>query len=400
MTDAWLQQYREASFRNVKFYINAHEHGGGRRLATHEFPQRDEPYTQDLGRRVRRFSLTAYVLGVNYFPQRNALLTECEKGGRGLLVHPYLGSRLVQLENFRLRETTLEGRIARFTLDFVESGEYKFPEPIVDAEDSITTARQAALRAINNWFISVYSLARKPWNVVQNARANIAVGTQAINSAKKILQTVPEFNDAVEDMIVDVASLSRDAADLAISTIDLLSFGTLSGDKFFQATIENARLQFEGLKELFGYKAETTVSTVDDEDDPAQLYAALVGYSALVVVSGLTGVMEYDSIEDAKEVTTDIINQIDIILLTEGLDDNIAVSLKDLQKIIVESIDLKDVDLSRISTVILNISLPALVLSYGLYGTGEQEQDILDRNKLGNPGFVPANQEIEVLLNV
>lgn len=400
MNDAWITQYRQASFRNVKFFINAHDYTGGKRLAVHELPQRDEPYTQNLGRKVRKFSLTAYVLGSDYFSQRNALLIECERGGRGLLVHPYLGSLLVNLENFRLRETTAEGRMARFTLDFIEAGEFKFPEKVVNAESSITTARGLALQAINDWFITIYSLARKPWNVVQNTRANISVGTAAINNAKRVIQTVPEFKDAVSDALSDVVSLSRSAVELADTTINIMGFGTLSSDEHFRADAINARIQFEGLKKLFNYQVVTTTGTADDENDPAQLYGAMLGYSALVVAAGLTGVMEYDSLEDAQEIVGDIIEQIDIILLTIGLDDTIATSLKDLQKVIVESIGLKGIDLSRLTSIILNISLPALVVSYGLYGTIDQEQDIIDRNKIGNPGFVPAGKEVEVLLNV
>lgn len=400
MTDLWIQKYRQASFRNAKFFINAHDYGGGRRLAVHEFPQRDEPNTQDMGRKARRFSMNAYVLGADYFSQRNALLTACEKGGNGLLVHPYLGSRIVDLENFRLRETTLEGRMARFTLDFVESGEIKFPEQIIDAEDSIVSARAVALKAINDWFLATYSLARKPFNVVSNARANVAIGTAAINDAKRIMQTIPEFNEAVEDLISDVISVTGDAAELSASTINILSFGTLSGDPYFQATAENSRLQFESMRDLFNYQAVTTTGTVDDVDDPAQLYTSMLSYSALVVSAGLTGVMEYRSLEDAKEIINVIINQIDTILLIDGLDDAIATSLKDLQKVIIESINLKGVDLSRLTVLVLNIALPALVVSYSQYGNIDEEQDILDRNNIGNPGFVPAGKEIEVLLSV
>jgi prophage DNA circulation protein len=391
---SWLEQYRTASFRNVNFYVTQHEATGGRRTATHEFPNNDESYTQDMGLTTRQYTVDAYVIGDNYFAQRNKLLDALESGGAGSLVHPYLGSRNVMCSEYRLRESVAEGRIARFTISFINAGEIIYPEEVVDSSASILDAREAALLAINNWFLATYQIARKPWAVVQNARDTIGVGVTAVNDAKKLVQTVPEFKAAVGDAIDDVVNLSRDATELAITTTQLLSFGTLATD-IFEATAENARWQFEGLKELFDFQPVVNKG----EDDPATVYAYLISFSAVVVASGLTAVMEYDSFEDSKVIINKMIEQIDSILTIENLDDNIAVTLKDLQKIIVESIDLKGVDLSRLSVIVLTQAQPALVLSHALYGSIDQEQDILTRNKIGQPGFVPGGVPIEVLLS-
>ena len=392
---SWLEKYRKASFRNVKFLVSQHEATGGRRLAIHEFPQQDVPYTQDMGKKVKKFRVDAYVLGEDYFNQRNKLIEALDTQGKGTLVHPYLGSHYVKAENYRLRETVAEGRIARFTIDFVQAGKSIFPKEIIDASASILSAREAALLAINNWFLVSYQIANKPWRVVQNARDTLNVGFTAINNAKKLVQTVPEFKDAVSDALDDVVNLTREAAELSITTIQLLSFGTLLTDIFI-ATAENARWQFEGLKDLFNFQPVLDKG----EDDPAFVYAQMVSFSSLVVASGLTAVMEYDSFQDSKQITNEIINQIDSILIIEGLEDSIAIALKDLQKVIIESIDLKGVDLSRLSIIVLNQSKPALVLSHALYGSIEQEEDILNRNKIGHPGFVPGGRQIEVLLSV
>lgn len=391
---SWLDRYRQASFRNIDFFVANHRAGGGRRLAVHEFPQEDTPYPQDMGRRARRFSLTAYVLGEDYFTMRNRLIDACEKKGRGLLVHPYFGTLFVRCDTYSVSETVAETRIARFTIEFVEAGEFIFPTEVIDAQDSIISARAAALLAINNWFIASYSIARKPFNIVNNARETVGVGFAAIASAKKVLGTIPEFKDAVQDAIDDVVNLTADAVALAAETQQLLSFGTLPTD-IFAATAENARFQFESLRPLFDFTPEKDRGA----DDPSNQFSNLLAYSALVVVSGLTAVMDYDSFSDAREIITVIIDQIDLVLLDENLDDNISLALKELQKVIIESINLRDVDLARLSIVVLTIAQPALVLSHSLYGDVDQEDDILNRNKLGHPGFVPAGQNIEVLLD-
>lgn len=391
---SWITQYRQASFRNVNFLVSQHEATGGRRIATHEFPQQDMPYSQDMGLRAKRFRIDAYVLGDNYFAERNKVIDALEKKGRGTLVHPYLGSHQVICVDYRIRETVAETRIARFTIDFVQAGDIQFPKDVLDVQASILTGREAVLAAINNWFLATYAIAHKPYNVVQNARDTVDAGITAINNVRKIVQTQPQFKAVVQDSLDDVVNLTADAIELSETTTQLLSFGTLPTD-IFRATAENARWQFEELKKLFSFPPVKYKGS----DDPAFIYSQMYSFSALAIASGLTVVMEYESFNYADELVDIIIAEIDDVIAIKGLDDNISVSFKDLQKIIIESIVEKGVDLPRLSIVVMPQSKPALVLAHDLYGSIEQEEDILTRNKVGHPGFVPGGQSIEVLLS-
>ena len=86
----WIDRYRQAEFRNIKFYIPNVEGQGGRRNVVHELPERDTPFVQDLGRKGRRFSIEAYVIGENYDIQRDSLITVLERKGSGKLIHQLL----------------------------------------------------------------------------------------------------------------------------------------------------------------------------------------------------------------------------------------------------------------------------------------------------------------------
>ena len=59
--DLWKMRLRAASFRGVPFGVTADESEGGRRTVTHEFPQRETPYVEDLGGAPRRFTVQAFV---------------------------------------------------------------------------------------------------------------------------------------------------------------------------------------------------------------------------------------------------------------------------------------------------------------------------------------------------
>ena len=52
-----------ASFRGVPFRTTDSDTGVGRRNEVHEYPMRDLPYADDLGRRAREFQVNGYVVG-------------------------------------------------------------------------------------------------------------------------------------------------------------------------------------------------------------------------------------------------------------------------------------------------------------------------------------------------
>ena len=59
-------ELRRASFRGVPFEVTSSDFKVGRRTQTFEYPQRDTPFTEDLGRSKRTITLTAYVIGAAY----------------------------------------------------------------------------------------------------------------------------------------------------------------------------------------------------------------------------------------------------------------------------------------------------------------------------------------------
>ncbi|MBJ5519702.1 DNA circularization N-terminal domain-containing protein, partial [Salmonella enterica subsp. enterica serovar Meleagridis] len=84
----WKDRLQDASFRGVPFKVEEENAGTGRRVETHEYPNRDKPYTEDLGKVTFRPSITAYVVGDDCFDQRDRLIDALNKPGPGTLVHP------------------------------------------------------------------------------------------------------------------------------------------------------------------------------------------------------------------------------------------------------------------------------------------------------------------------
>lgn len=118
----WRAALQPASFRGAGFKVEAGGQAGGRRNATHEFPHRDVPYTEDLGRRARHWPITGYCIGPDYLDDRDDLIAALEAGDAGTLVHPTLGSMQVNVDTYSVSETRERGGICTFELAFVEAG--------------------------------------------------------------------------------------------------------------------------------------------------------------------------------------------------------------------------------------------------------------------------------------
>jgi prophage DNA circulation protein len=122
----WRQRLRPASFRGARFHVDVDSIAGGRRVAQHEYPKRNQPYSEDMGRRMRRHTITGYVImspqNPDYTQDRDALKTALEQDGPGTLVHPSLGTEKVMVDQYSVTENREKGGMATFEMVFLEAG--------------------------------------------------------------------------------------------------------------------------------------------------------------------------------------------------------------------------------------------------------------------------------------
>jgi prophage DNA circulation protein len=141
----------------VPFGVTEEAGSAGRRGRVHEYPFRDTPYAEDLGRRARRYRISAFVLGDDADLQRDQLITACEEKGAGELVHPTLGTLQVQVDP----DTAIEwverwdqGRMIEVRLAFVEPGELQFPTADSDTQAATQSAASDAHDATGNDYVA------------------------------------------------------------------------------------------------------------------------------------------------------------------------------------------------------------------------------------------------------
>lgn len=144
----WKMQLVPASFRGAEFKIEVNSRASGRRVVLHEFPKRDQPYAEDMGRAARRFPVTGYVIGSDYKAQRDALIAALEAEGPGLLILPTLGEQIVQPREYAVREQRQAGGMAEFEMTFVEAGAAAFDTNESSSSASNTAADNAQNQAV------------------------------------------------------------------------------------------------------------------------------------------------------------------------------------------------------------------------------------------------------------
>src|ERR1044071_6558223 len=119
-----------ASFRGVIFHVENGSRASGRRTVLHEYPKRNKPNAEDMGRHAIRFNLSGYLVYrpgnpvYEYTSQRTELYNACEQDDAGTLVHPVFapGGMLVMCERYTMTESRERGGFTQFEMQFVEAG--------------------------------------------------------------------------------------------------------------------------------------------------------------------------------------------------------------------------------------------------------------------------------------
>jgi prophage DNA circulation protein len=128
----WRQELMPAYFRLARFHCEANARESGRRIVEHEFPKKDLPYAEDMGRHFREFTIRGYCI---VFPQnddllysrdyrqpRDALITELEREGPGTLQLPTQPQQQVVCTRYRLTEEEKFGGFCTIDMTFQEYG--------------------------------------------------------------------------------------------------------------------------------------------------------------------------------------------------------------------------------------------------------------------------------------
>lgn len=146
---AWRDELMPARFGNCWFHVDSGARESGRRIVVHEYPKKDLPYAEDMGRSAIQFTVRGYCITYprdvdptmplymrDYRIARNLLQEELDTGGAQTLQLPTFRPVRCVCQHYRMSEEAKFGGYVVFDMQFVEVGAPPF-RPVADTEENM-----------------------------------------------------------------------------------------------------------------------------------------------------------------------------------------------------------------------------------------------------------------------
>lgn len=412
------EQLQPASFRGVPFEVEASGITVGRRTVVHEYPQRDRPYVEDMGRATRNITLQCFVVGSDYLEQAQALMHELEEPGPGTLIHPWLGEMEVTITSVSELLFDQGLGVASVMITATEAGDLEFPAVTADEDTEALEAADAVeksavdkfcedfdLSTINDWidsalegslldalnFVSAGDLG-KLFDYAEGV-ANLA------DKAMALLSTDPKI---FATRLAGALGLSRWATTVSAWRGVAKSLKNLCRhDKLKARTKAYAERKGEPMSDVTRQvmKSQAAIETLVRQ----LLIAQMVGVSTLVATSKdvsspdgeedmRTTTRSYDEIVELRDELCQVLD--DELLMEEN--DEMYQVLDEARTAIFDVLTHKADALQHVVIVKPDDVFPAVVLAYDYHDDADRDLEIARRNSVEHEGFCPAS-ELRVL---
>jgi prophage DNA circulation protein len=412
----------EASFRGVPFHVTKIDLKVGRRTVTHEYPQRDKPYVEDIGRATRKLTFTAFVVGDDYIEQVEKLIKAVETEGPGTLVHPHLGEMKCCLEQVSTITFTDATRTATVVLNAVESGDLEFPAIGEDNTNKVLeVADEVEKSAIQEFCDSIDLSAVSEWgDAALSGDLLDKLGIISNADIAAIFDKVDEISTLISKGVSLISGGPGAFATRLMGALGLSRFASSARAwsgiaKQLKNLTKHDKLR-EGTKALAQANAESTVLS-DTQRAVLKnraaletlirqaLIAQMVGVSAVVgtksdqVLPAEDDVQTSDSLEatvtksydDIVQLRQDLLDVLDEELLMTTSDESY-LTLEKARVAVFETLTERAEESGHLLVVVPGEVLPALVHAYDFHDDATRDQEIAIRNGLEHEGFCPADQ--------
>ncbi|BDC37761.1 DNA circularization protein [Paraburkholderia terrae] len=434
---SYFDQLRPASYRGVSFVSLGGESAFGRRNQVHQYPQRDTPWIEDLGRGARRIRMYGFVIGDDVITQRELMISAVETAGDGELVHPTLGRLTVNLMDFRSVERWEHGRYFEFQFEFVEAGQRTYP-----AAETATT--QSVLNSVGGLNVAAaLNFAKTALNAIAYGAAvlgtvvNTALGwyTEAKNivgDARNLFQllfnlpgdfgrfagsaTVPTFskypsssvqsNQTTQSMI-EAATTARANVSTAADTMAAAAAGfDATTVDAFTASVQgvtsavlaatndpNDSIRLLSTLSTFVPDAGTTTSVIGTAmGDMQSACSDLFRRTSIGAVAQASSTYQPTSSDDAARVRDLVTDLIDVEMTVAGDqgEDETYEALSTLRAAVVADLNKRGAGLSSIKTFSLPSTLPSLALATRLYRDPTRADELVAQASPVHPAFMPT----------
>lgn len=404
-----VKTLRKASYEGIQFEVDSATLSFGRRTVTHEFPQRDAPYVEDLGKATRQFSIQGFIVGDDFIDRSKRLIDKIEsqvgtdrRANHGKLVHPWLGSlEVTPIDNPSITYDRAK-RICTFTLTFLEAGNESTKKTTSWANQLLSKADALYAKIFGDWTPD------KIAGIVDDVTSQIN-SCAAVLSNCQFAQMFNLGNDILE-MGHDIATSLYNKKEQARSSL----LGALGLSQYAQSTTDwklasikcTDAITLPVLKPVNVASSTGTSKKLSDKERINEAVDEIKKNFRFVLIANAMGAIsmigednDVDTDSNSKKTLSDeqilkirnnLLDAIDAEMLIQGTDDNqdyldLVDSYVAVYKFLTEKLNGD----FGIETVTLKQSEPSFVLAYDKYGDSTRADEIAERNDVINPLFMP-----------
>lgn len=395
---SWRDRLQQGTLDDIPFHTEQASGSGGRRVAVHEYPLQEQHHAEDLGKSAGSQRLRVFLIGADYDLQREQLLTVLDKPGPRNLAHPYLGIMRIQVLKYDWTITSQKGGYCAFTIEYVPAGQRQYPQASTANATTLQTSCNNASEAIQQSFAEQHSLDGMPAFVQEASVDQLTAATDKIRALNgrisSALQPLSDVANQIDQLGDEISTLILQPRTLAMRVGGVIAsvFGAFND-------IKGAFNGYKSLLAGFGITDDIPGTTSSRKRQATNQTATRNLLLGMITVETARFVAQsrapFTTYNEAMTTRDALLAQIDALIET-GTDAEYN-ALIDLQTALIRRIDDVAPGLQRIEQIRLQQPLPALALAHQLYGDATRADELVQRNDVIHPGFMPAGTDLEVL---
>ena len=171
-----------------------------------------------------------------------------------------------------------------------------------------------------------------------------------------------------------------------------------------KSTLNNTLNTFNLYKSFFDLSnsapsiPQTTPSRIKQAENTAA-QRRLIEQVALSSACQISAEIQYASLDDAVAMRDVLLDAIDD-QIQQPMTAELYQSFVAMRAAVVADLRIRGMQLPKLTQHTPKTTLPALVVAHQIYGDATREAELVDRNLILHPGFVPGGKALEVLANV
>jgi prophage DNA circulation protein len=396
------------SYRGVEFFVERADTTGGRRWLVHEYPRRDVPYAEDMGRRAKEWRLTLFVAGDDYDRQRDKLIEALDAPGSATLVHPYLGTKVAVASEVRFSESTRQGGVCEFEVTFAEDGLQGEPTLSVDTQREVQRAAVVVEAEAEQDFARRWNIDLAGWSsAIERDLAAVIDGlNQVVGDVSDQIASVIRSPANIAGMLAGGYNRLRNAVKRPVNALELysgdsaLSMGSAGRLRTPAGTPARAVRMLLAVGISGDSVAGTAAGAAEDAQRASNIQAAnqLNGRLAASTAARVVADADWLSRQDAEAAGRDALALIDHTMETaEPISDDMYNALVALRAALSADLRARALAMPNLTQYTPQATLPALVVAQRLYGDATRADEICLRNNIRHPGALRGGMALEVV---